>query len=225
MILRKLDSNGIAAPVIAVIIVVVLAIAGAGYFVYQNNNETEDTASTSNQAPENDIVFDPIASQDLSFAATISGTQEGELFQATMESDGEGNFQMTSMFDGQETRIITTKDAYYTCTGDDCIKMPQSQNTANDYNIDSYVYTDEDIESYQENARYEGRGECPAGTCDIWVVTEAEGTSKIYIDSSSRRISQIETEADGESSKIVFEYKDVTIQVPVNARELEMPTL
>ena len=119
--------------------------------------------------------------------------------------------------------IIYTSDAYYSCQGDNCVKFPISQSGDSGFDPSAYTYDESKLSSYA-NPAYKGQQSCPSGTCDVWEVSAGGVTSTLYVDSSSKRITQVESTVGGKTSKIVYEYKDVSITVPANAQTIPVPT-
>ena len=119
--------------------------------------------------------------------------------------------------------IIYTSDAYYACQGDNCVKYPISQSSNSGFDPSAYTYDQAKLASYTSPAN-KGQQSCPSGTCDVWEVSAGGYSSKLYIDSDTKRITQVESTVAGKTSKIVYEYKDVSITVPANAQTIPVPT-
>src|SRR5690606_5473649 len=133
-----------------------------------------------------------------------------------------GRSRMVGERDGTRFETIFTSDAFYSCEGDNCIKFPVTQSQSAPFQPGEYVYEEGDIDDLSDMANYKGRGDCPAGTCDIWEVTEDGTTSELLLD-SNQRISQVRGTYDGSTVTITYEYKNVTIDIPANAQTI--PTL
>ncbi|MCA9332960.1 hypothetical protein KDA00_03735, partial [Candidatus Saccharibacteria bacterium] len=173
--------------------------------------------------PQNE--FRPIPTSGLSFKATITTTSGDDTYTGIMQYDHEsGNVSYASETEGQKTLTIYTSDAYYLCsTETECIKYANNQIGANSFNPDNYQYTDEDFTDFKNSAHYEGKKECPAGTCDVWKVTKDNIDTMIYLDVETMRISQVEGSTPTGSSKIVYEFMDVRVEPPANAQEINLP--
>ncbi len=212
------------------IIIIILAAAvlvggGAVFFSLTGGNES-DTDQAANTAPEQPEAFEALPTSGLSFAATFSGTAEGKQFQALMEYDGKEVIRYTTTDGDQKLVTVYTKDTYYMCQNDNsCIKMPLGANSQTGFNSDTYQYTEQELADFKSNSTYEGKKDCPAGTCDTWKTQKDGFETRIYIDTDTKRISQVESTNGTDSSKIVYEFKDITIELPANAQELPAPTM
>lgn len=211
--------------------VVVLALVGGGiYFATQNKddstNNSENTSqnqSTENQnqsSSEQQASFAPLSTKNTAFVATFTTSDPSQQGALVIESDGKGTSRLTVTRNNEKTTTIYTTDAYYLCQGDNCIKYPIASANAGQ-NPAQYDYDESDIAAAKNSAKYQGQQSCPAGTCDVWVVTEEDGhTTSVYVDTKTKRVSQVEAEHDGEKTKIVYEYKAVTINIPTNAQSI-----
>ncbi|MCA9337308.1 hypothetical protein KC951_01215 [Candidatus Saccharibacteria bacterium] len=217
----KTNQRGLAPLFIVLIVVAVLAVGGVGYYVYQQsqNNETETVTV---ETTEGTADIDVLVGDNAPFVATVSGTRDGQTYNATLESNGEGVTQFTSTVDGQQIRAIYTKDAFYSCTGDQCYVMPLDGATQQSFDPSQYEYTAEDVAAWKSTSTYAGQQSCAGGTCDVWQVNDSTDgtTSKIFINTSTRRIAQVEVTTPEGTSSITYEYKPVTIAIPTNAQQL-----
>jgi len=209
--------------VIGVIIAFLIG-GGAVYFLTKSdkkdNSETKANSNSSQSSSGSD--FAPVSTKGLDFTATITSTGASGESTAKIEQDGDKT-RYVATADGQETQVIYTSDAYYTCTNGQCYKFAKTQSANSGVDVGSYEYDESEIANFRNTAAYKGKQDCPAGTCDVWSVTTAEETSTLYIDSKTKRISQVEGTNAGVTSKIVYDYKDVTIDVPQNAQTLQTP--
>ena len=210
-------------PVLIGVIVAAVVVVGGGaaYMLTKDNNEETDQTNTSQTSPStNANAFNPASTEGLEFVATISvdGTTS-----STMEHDDKGSTRYVATTGGQQMEIIYTSDAYYACQGDSCVKYPISQSSNSGFNPGDYTYDQARLASYTSPAN-KGQQSCPSGTCDVWEVSAGGVTSTLYVDSSSKRITQVESTVGGKTSKIVYEYKDVSITVPANAQTIPVPT-
>ena len=209
--------------VLIAIVAAVLVVGGAAAFFLTredsstNNNETgtQDTTPAENGAADTSQEFAPLSTEGRDFSATI--TVNGDT-SGTFEQDGDKT-RFASTVDGQRGEFIYTPDATYSCTEGECFKFPNDSDAADGFDTDDYEFSESDLEKLRTDAKYEGRKDCPAGTCDVWTVTDEGTTSSVYIDTKTRLISQVEGTYDGDVTKIVFEYRDVIIEVPANAQE------
>lgn len=228
MKLKKLTQRGVAPTMILIIVVVVLAVAGVGYYVWQNqNNDSSSSTNTTEQitltATNGGPDFNPASTEDLAFEATISGTQEGQPYNATLKFDGDGNSEIITSSDGQEYKLITTPDAFYSCSNGTCYKMSNSAGSQT-FDTSDYEYTEEDITAFRSTSTYVGERTCASGTCNVWQLSDETGnTTLLYVDTGTNRITQIDLTSNGETVTISYDYKNVTIEIPANATELQTP--
>lgn len=205
---------------------VVLLIIGGGTGVYlatRNKDKKTETSNNSSQTSRNADTnsFSPLSTAGVAFEATISSQgSDNSTTTATIKSDGKGNTQYSSGASGQTTEVTITTDAYYSCTAGQCIKYPTGQTGGSGFDPSAYTYTDTQLTGYRSGATHKGKQSCASGTCDTWSVTANGSTSTLYIDSGTKRITQVETVVDGKTSKIVYDYKSVSITVPTNATTL-----
>lgn len=208
--------------IIAAVVVVALAGGGAYLLTKDDNGDksSESTSQTANNQTGSEGNFSPVSTEGLEFKATLTTTKDGTNTVATIEQDDQKNIRYTATQGGQQVEIIYTKDAYYMCTAGNCIKYPISQQGSAGFDPGTYTYDASKLEGYKNNSAYKGQKSCPAGTCDVWSVTAGGYTSTIYVDTKTKRISQVESTVNGATTKIVYEYTDVTITVPTNAQTL-----
>lgn len=206
-------------------VVAVALIGGGGAYLLANNDDNDKKSSdmtlqsSTDQTSSSDNSFAPVATKGLPFVATITNSGTSGNSESKIEHDGKDKTRYTSSAGGQQTEIIYTSDAYYLCSnGANCIKYPVSQSGSSGFNPADYQYDQEKLGGYKNNASYKGTQDCVAGTCDVWSVSTDGLSSTIFIDTKTKRISQVENSQQGITSKIVYEYKDVTINVPANAQ-------
>jgi hypothetical protein len=206
----------------ASIIILLLLIVGVAAWQLTkkspNNAVTTTPPSSAPTSSSNANVFNPLATSGSSYQATITTTAAGTTSNATMAFDkNTGNVQYTGSAGGQNISIVYTKDAYYLCqTATTCIKYATGQGAAS-FNPASYEYTDAQLAGYRAGASYHGKQSCPAGTCDVWQVTNAGYTSSLFVDTKTKRISQVQATTAASTSKIVYSYQNVSVTVPANA--------
>lgn len=217
---------------IIIIVVAVLVLGLAAFLVFGNDDDNSgnqaNTGDSTQQADSEsqqsaDTRFAPVGMMDMAFEATVDGTDaDGKSYQMLLQYDGEGRTRMTGEQNGTRFETIFTSDAFYSCEGQNCVKFPISQSDSSPFTPDEYVYEDDDFTEFQDSAAYKGTGDCPAGTCDIWEVTEDGYTSQLYLD-RNRRISKVEGSSVEGNVTITYEYKNVNIEIPQNAQTI--PTL
>ena len=201
---------------------VLLLGGGAAYLLTKgddepsNQNQTNTQTDTGSQSSTSGD-FSPVSTQGLDFVATVTTTTKTGTSTAKFEQDGDKTRYTISANDVQ-SQFIYTKDAYYTCNGDQCFKYASSQSSNNGVNTEDYQYSASQLADFKNSATYQGKKDCPAGTCDVWSVTFTGSTSTIYIDTQTKRISQTESTIAGNSTKLTYDYQDVTVNIPTNAR-------
>ena len=210
-------------PVLIGVIVAAVVVLGGGaaYMLTKDDNgETEQTNTSQANQSTNANAFSPASTEGLEFTATITTDGAGT---ATFEHDDKGSTRYVATTGGQQMEIIYTSDAYYSCQGHDCVKFPISQSSNSGFDPSQYTYDENKLASYASPA-YKGQQSCESGTCDVWEVSAGGYTSTLYVDSSTKRITKVQGTVGGKTSTIVYEYKDVTITVPANARTITVPT-
>lgn len=206
-------------PVLIGVVAAVIIVGGA--VAYTLTKEDKDKPSQTNSQNANDQAsFAPESTEGLEFKATITTTSGSTSTQATIERDDKNNTRYVANQGGQQMEIVYTSDAYYSCQGANCVKFPISQSSNSGFDPSAYTYDQSKLAGYRNGSSYKGKQSCPAGTCDVWSVNAGGATSTIYVDTDTKRISQVESGQSGASSKIVYEYTDVTINVPANAQTL-----
>lgn len=215
--MTKLSKNS---KIVAVLLLL-LIVGVAAWLLTKNSSDKSSTltpASTSPATAKTANAFNPLATSGSSYQATITTTAAGTTSTATMAFDKTtGNVQYTSTAGGQTISIVYTKDAYYLCqTPTSCIKYATGQGTAS-FNPASYEYTDAQLAGYRAGASFHGKQSCPAGTCDVWQVTNAGYTSSLFVDTKTKRISQVQATTAAGTSKVVYNYQNVSVTVPANA--------
>ena len=195
---------------------------GAAYMLTKDddNGSSQNTSQSENQSGDNQNAFNAASTEGLEFKATISTTSGGQATQATIEHDDKGSTRYVASAGGQQTEIIYTSDAYYMCTSGSCYKYSLSQTPGVNFNPKDYEYGADKLEGYKSGAAYKGKQSCPSGSCDVWSVSGGGGTTTLYVDAGTKRITQVETSISGATSKIVYDYTDVTITIPANAQTL-----
>ncbi len=203
-----------------VAVVVVIAAAGAGYALIKKNNS--DTATEENQS-----AFNPASTEGQAFIATVTATpRKNKKTVTVMKTDGQGASEYL-LNSSTKSRMVFTKDFYYVCAKNSCSKFSSSASHGFISDPNTYDVSQADINNAQEKAVHEGQQPCPTGngTCDVWStegLSEVGTTAKVYVDSESRRVVQIDAKSeDGVMTKIVYDYKPVTITIPKNAHEIK----
>lgn len=211
--------------IIGIIIVLVLIGGGAAYFATKDSDNDSDknkanSSQTSSNSGSSTNAFNPASTEGLEFKATLTTTGTTGSTEATIEHDDKGNTRYVASAGGQQTEIIYTSDAYYICTGSNCLKYPASQSSSSGFNPADYTYDQSKLSGYKNGAGYKGQKSCASGTCDVWSVNAGGFTSTIYVDRTTKRITQVDSTIAGNTTKIVYDYSDVTITVPANAQTI-----
>lgn len=217
---------------IIIIVAVVLVLGLAAFLLLSNDDDSSGDQANANNGTQQadsegqqtaDSNFSPVGMMDMAFEATVDGTDaDGKSYQMLLQYDGEGRTRMSGEQNGTRFETVFTSDAFYSCEGENCVKFPISQSDNSPFTPGEYVYEDEDFTDFKNSATYKGTGDCPAGTCDIWEVTEDGYTSQLYLD-SNQRISKVEGSSAEGSVSITYVYKNVNIEIPQNAQTI--PTL
>jgi hypothetical protein len=203
-----------------VVAAVVVVGGGAAYMLTQDDDSDNQQQLSQDSSGADNSAFNPASTEGLEFSATI--TVEGAPT-ATFEHDDQGTTRYVTTTGGQEMEIIYTSDAYYSCQDDNCIKFPISQLGNSGFNPGDYTYDEDRLGSFASPA-YKGQQSCESGTCDVWEVSTGGVTSTLYVDSNTKRITKVQGTVAGKTSTIVYDYKDVTINIPQNAQTITTPT-
>lgn len=207
-----------------VVALLLLAGVGAGIYLMQNDDEKQNNTETSQTGQEQESnngeapTLANFANSDKPFVATIKGETDGNSFNTVIEYDGQGNGYFTTEYEGETTEFYFTGDSYITCRDGQCFKTPKTSESS--VNVDDYSYSQEDFDKFKNDATYEGRQSCPAGTCDVWLVSTTDQTTRIFINPETNLISQVVGDIDGNSVTVTYEFKDVTITLPENITEI-----
>ena len=207
---------------IGVILAVVVVGGGAGAFLLTQNSDSDSSKSNSNDSSESQDsspTFNPKATKNQAFSATLEGTSEGSALNGTLESDGKGTIHFTGTQAGETAEYFATSDgSFIFCQGEECFKSPASQSGVS---TDDYEVTEEDIAKYKSKATSLGSESCPSGTCNVWEYNDDDGTkTKIYIDKKTDYVSQVVGQDGTDTFKIVYDFKDVTITLPTNVQDI-----
>lgn len=202
--------------------VVALLVIGGGTAAYVATKDSDDSSSQSKggQSTSEQNSFAPTSTDGLEFTATISTQGGATTGEAILEHDDKGVTRYVATQGGQQIEFVYTSDTYYSCNAGKCIKFPITQSSNSSFNPSDFTYDETKISGYRGGASYKGQKSCPSGTCDVWSVGVTGATSTIYVDSGTKRITQVETAQSGSTAKIVYDYKDVTISIPANAQTL-----
>jgi hypothetical protein len=205
---------------IIIAVLLLLGIGGGAAFLMKSEDSTSEIATdqqTSEQMQGAETpVFDPIATieQDFRAVVTLDGEQIG-----VIERDGDVT-RFAGNFEGEEGEFIFTGDTYYACSAGECYQYPAGSSGLEAFLPQDFEFSEETLKEYQETAEYQGREDCSEGTCDVWTVSNDEGTATIYVEVETQRISRVEGTYEGQDIVMEYEYTDITINIPTNTREL-----
>lgn len=213
---------------LAILVIVVIAATGViGYVGLRSKDNAKNAVTGTSNKPNSEKstgnVFDALGTNGMSYVATITTTSGDKSVAGVMESDAKtGAIRYTATTNGKEVQMIYTKDAYYICqTVDKCYKYPLGQGSA--FDPKNYSYDASKIAEIKNSVKSLGTSNCPTGTCSVWQTTSGNYQGKVYIDAKTKRIVQAENTTSTGTSKIVYDYKDVSVTAPANAQEL--PTM
>jgi YD repeat-containing protein len=211
---------------IAVVIVLLVA-GGAGaayYFMKKDKNSSQQTAqNTQTSTPTTETTppsFDALSVDDMPRIATVETEKDGKTSTLTLSYDGHGNAKTETMQGGKAVTFYYTKNAYYMCSGSKCYKYKIVNGSTGDINPDDYQYGKQTIENFRNSAVYKGQQDCPTGICDAWEMSSAAGTTTLLVNPETKRVIKVVNVSAGATTTIVFNYKDVSIEIPENAQEL-----
>ena len=209
------------------IVVLVVGAGGATFFALNQSDDTTENGSQTNQTSErsdaennnSEPTFNPQITGNKAFVATIEGTSEGsQAITGTIESDGEGNLRFEGVTAGESAEYYILADGrYIVCQAGSCFS---TSSETSGFSADDYNVTDDDVAEFKDTATYVGKEDCPAGTCDVWQVNDEGVETKIYISTKDSLVSQVVGVDDVDTFKIVYEYKDVTINPPTNVQDI-----
>jgi hypothetical protein len=204
---------------------VIIAGGAGGYFLSQNNDNTSGNTNTStnesSQSKSGEPEFRPVATEGQSFVATLSGQSDGETINGTIEYDKNGNSKFRTTTSEGELEFYVIGEDTYSCTNGQCFKFSGSTDQ-NPLDLDdlNYNYSEDDVASFEDSARYLGQQPCPAGSCNVWRVTEGDYETDTYISTKDNRISQLLSRGENTEITIIYEYKDVVVTPPTNVQTL-----
>jgi len=212
--------------IIALIVAGVIAIGGLAYYF------TKDTADTGSNNKDSTLQTDgsPAFPERLfTYPVTMNGSTNNP---STPEQNGtfivrmqdENTWEMELTTPGGEAKFIYTADSTYIQNPEDgsWIKSPTTGTSP----LDQVGFDDEEIQDYKNNATYQGKQDCPAGTCDVWAWTDPEdndNTATVKVDSSGR-ISKVTSINEETTVTFTYDYdSSVNITIPENTQDISIP--
>jgi hypothetical protein len=207
--------------VLIIAIVVLVLGGGAGAYLLTR----DDDGDSANQTEQNDGgsgSFDAVSNQNLPFVVNFSMSGENGESNATIEYDGKGAWRYSAEQEGQTIEYISANNYFYTRAGEEgWYKYPFAAGEATSFDTSSYEFSESDLAALKASGQNKGRENCPAGSCDVWETSDESGNrTTVYIDTDSRRISQIKSVTGGTTTTMVYDYRDVSIEIPADAQEL-----
>jgi hypothetical protein len=214
--------------IIGLVVGAVIVVGGVAFAATQggeSDNSNSATTQTEGSTESDSTAFNPVNTMESDFVATFTiSSNDSEEISSVVEYDADGKtWQTTTNADGQEVKALITDDAYYTYANDQWLKLPKTEaSSASGLNPEDYEVTADELTEFQNVLQYKGEASCPAGTCDLWEAENYQGNDMIsfYVNKSDNTINQIVTKTIAGTSTIVYEYKDVTIEVPTDVREV-----
>jgi hypothetical protein len=213
--------------IIGLVALMLIAAGAAAYFLTKDDNQANNTASSNNtsQTPsQTTSTFEPQATANEPFVATVNTTVNGKDVKGIMTSDGQGNASYAYTTDGNKITLTYTKDAYYICNDNaGCFKYNVSGENNSGFDPSDYQYDSSKLADLKNNANYKGQQPCPApatGTCDVWSVSMGSVTSTMYVNTATKRIAKVTSANGTTTSDITYEYKKATVAIPQNATTL-----
>jgi len=195
--------------------IVLVVLAGAALFFAQGGDSDYSQQSNSETSGETQT-FEAMPTKDQSFEAEITGTADGVEYTGAILSDGQGNIKYTAVSNGQASETYLTSEGTIVCSAGSCF-MASSSESSVPVDQDQYQYDEEDYSNFKDNADYIGREDCLAGTCDVWEITQTEGTTRVFI-GDDKRVSKVTTEVESGLFEITYDYKEVSINIPQNVQ-------
>lgn len=209
--------------IIPVIAGVVVVISGAAIILTGNNNKTSDSTKSAGSNSNQSTVFDAQPTAGASFSATMTTADSKgvKTMDGLMEFDAKtGLSKFTGKIADQTMTMIYSKDAYYMCQAEtECFKYSTAQSSSSGFNPNNFQYDSTKLTGYKTNAKSVGTESCPSGSCSVWIVDNATNT-KMYIDKKTKRVSQFMSSTAEGSTKVVYNYKDVSITIPQNVKDI-----
>ncbi len=211
---------------VAIGVIVAIVVIGAVLWVLtsrkdKNTSQNTQSAQSQQQTPSASTDnFNPQPLDNMDFTATLTTTTpNGGSVNASVEYDKDTNaWHYSGQSNGSTIEAIYAPDAYYLKMNESWMKLPLTQ-ASQSFNPSQYKYDQASLKDFQNKVQNKGTGECPAGTCQIWEITDYQSNDKItfFVDKKTNRISQIVTEAAGGKNTITYSYKDASVQIPENA--------
>lgn len=214
--------------ILAVLVVVLLG--AIGFFMLTMNDSDVDNARLNNEAStessedasfassDEQKTFEAIATTGESFVVQLEAedTENDVPYSGTVSYDGQGNYLLDGQFKNDRLRFYQINDTFISCQNETCYSLTTGENGVD---ASTYTYSQETIQEYSNYAKYVGRSDCPAGTCDTWnVAKEGEIDATIYV-ADDGKISKAEGTSNSTSFVALFTYQPVTIQEPENVIE------
>ena len=205
--------------IVGIVVAVLIGGGAVAYFAMKDDDGGNDDTTNTSQSQDNNgnPTFNPAATDNRDFVATINSGTEGSDSSFEYDVDSE-SFRYKASASGQSIETIITPDAYFTMANGEWIKYPTA--TGSGVDPESYQYSTAELSAYEGTSSYVGQESCSAGTCDVWRTSSAGAESALFIETGTGYIVKVETTVDDKTSSIEYDYKDVTINPPTDFQEL-----
>lgn len=208
---------------IPIIVGAVVVVGGAAAIITTSKKDSSSDTNTSNTQSDQSSIFDaqPTAGASFSATMTITDSKGVQTMDGLMEFDAKSELsKFTGKIADQTMTMIYSKDAYYMCQSEsECFKYSTAQSSSSGFNPNNFQYDSTKLSGYKTGAKFVGTESCPSGTCSVWTVDSATNT-KMYIDKKTKRVSQFMSSTAEGSTKVVYNYKDVSITIPQNVKDI-----
>lgn len=213
---------------IAIIIGFILITGGALFLLMSGDDDSSSSRNSENAsdssgdaetvAESENPVFDPLATTSESFTVELTTESSETPFSGTISYDGDGNYLFEGSFNNDDLNFYSVDDRFISCQNETCFELPDGENGVDN---STFEFDEATIDSYQDDAVYAGKADCPAGTCDKWTVSNEDVDLEMFV-AEDGRISQASGTTDGSVFTAVFSYEPVTITAPENVQSFPL---
>jgi|GEM_PF-3422203 hypothetical protein len=214
-------------PFVGIIVVTLVVIIG--FLTYSYTKNRESTAESTNPNPPAEIqrqeaaLFNPLPINNLSFRATVIGTEGNNPVSAILEYDGQTNIQIEFLGGEVSSRYVITATDTYTCEDDSCVRGETNEVALPHFDPQQFIYSESDYDTFRDDKPvYLGQQECPAGSCHTWDVnnTAVRDSYILFIDTDTTRVNQVAINQRETNLTVVYDYRPVTIIPPEDSQAL-----
>jgi len=211
--------------IIGIIIALVIIGGGVAYLAINQTTTKDDktgqTDSTDTADDSKTSVFAPTTTSGKDFVATIEA-EGADVPISTFEFDADSKavrYKTTQQDESVES--ITTADAYYLKTPQGWVKYDTGTGKNSGVDPETYQYNKEKIAEVKSTSTYDGVKKCGDETCKVWKISNDGGSeSAVYVSTKTNYVVKVVSTFGGKTSAISYDYKDVTVDVPTDAKEL-----